>query len=106
MTIKISEKYWIEVDELNYTVKKKVFVEEKTDKEGKVSEGHYADRLVGYYNSFEKAIDGLLKHNMTDFSEDTVFSLHEYVNAVKKSNTELLESFKNAKKENERNGKD
>lgn len=94
MKIEISEKYWIDVDELNYTVKQMVWIDEYTDKQGKLIEGHYSERLVGYYNSFEKAIEGLLKHNMTDFSEDMVISLNDYVNAVKKANTELFDKFR------------
>ena len=93
MKIEISEKYWIDVDELNYTVKQKVWVDEYTDKQGKLIEGHYSERLVGYYNSFEKAIEGLIKHNMTDFSDDIVLSLQEFVNAVKKANMDLIRSF-------------
>lgn len=90
----ITENYWLDVDTMNYALRKRVLVPDYKDKNGKVVQEHYTEATVGYFSSFESAIAGMLKHNMSDLDADLVINIKDYAEMVVKENKELLEQFK------------
>ena len=88
--IKINEKYYIDADSKNYTLKEKTKV---TSKDGTESEGF---KELGYYATLESLFNGLLKTELRAFiTESDNASIETLLKKLKE-----LESFlKNKLKE-------
>lgn len=94
MIIKFTDKYYVEVDNLNWTLKTDELVPTYTDKKGKVIEEHIKTTTLGYYKNFEQTVEALIKYYQNEFTEDLQLSMKEYTECVDKANKMALESFK------------
>lgn len=90
MTITLLDGYYIDVDSLNYTLKRK---SRETKKDGTEYE---AERTIGYFGSLRKAVRAFLV--ISQQSEEVSLNLMGFVERVEESNkrtameiTELLE---------------
>ena len=85
VTIKLQNDYFIEIDELNATLKQKFT--------GKTKDGAAKEsvRTIGYFNKPVDAIERFVVLNRLDKMDGGVLSLDEYVNALKQADAEVKE---------------
>lgn len=87
--------YYIEVEPMCYTLKRKRMAKNKKGEEKEVETIH------GYHNSLEAALEKFLFLNHIDKNADAAVSLAEYVKLVEKSNKEAVRAILKALKEKE-----
>lgn len=83
--------YFIEVDEMNATLKQK-YIGEKKDGTKKDCE-----RTIGYYSKPIDALKRFVVLNRLDKMDGMSLSISEYVNALVKADTEVMEFLKTLK---------
>lgn len=83
MIIKIDEDFYIEKDDMNFTLKES---KHKKDKRGKD-----VSVLHGHFSTLGRAIE-YLTHLKVD-TEDTVVTLGEYIQAIKNERKSILEAI-------------
>lgn len=88
MQITLTNGYFIEVDERNYTLKQKYL--------GKTKEGEdrETERICGYYGKLDHAIEEFLKTNQLDRGDDQVMDMEEYAQFVSQVNKAAVETIK------------
>lgn len=83
--IELKNGYYIEVDEMNATLRQKYAGKTKTGEE------KTAERTIGYYNNVTNALERFVELNRLDKMDGMEIPLNEYVNALKKADTEVME---------------
>lgn len=79
VTIELINGYFIEVDELNHTLKQRYTGE---DKEGNPKD---AEKLIGYFRSVQDCLERVVRLIPLDELDGTVISLREYAEAAEKA---------------------
>lgn len=79
VTIELIDGYFIEVDELNHTLKQRY--------QGKTKDGEKksAERTIGYYPSIRACVERIVKLIPLDENDGKVISMREYVDEVEKA---------------------
>ena len=80
LTIELIDDYFIEVDELNHTLKQRYVGESK---DGMLKEG--CERTIGYYPNVQACLECLFKLVVLDEKDKTVISLKEYAERAEKA---------------------
>ena len=80
LTIELIENYFIEVDEMNHTLKKRYM---RTDK--KTGEKKLAEKTIGYYKNPQDCVERIVRLIPLDENDGTVISLREYAEAAEKA---------------------
>ncbi len=83
--IELRDGYFIEVDELNSTLKQRY---EGTKKTGEKKD---SKRVIGYYSTPTDALKRFVVLNRLDKMDGMELSLAEYLNALKKADTDVME---------------
>ena len=79
LTIELIKDYFIEVDELNHTLKKRYMGKTK-DGEEKPSE-----KIIGYYKNTQDCVERLVRLICLDENDGAVISMREYAEAAEKA---------------------
>lgn len=80
MKVTLLEGYFIDIDSLNYTLKKKSREQRKDGTE------YDSEKTIGYFGNLKGAVERFLQESQQD--ADVVVSLRGYVDRVEKSNRE------------------
>ena len=80
LTIELINDYFIEVDELNHTLKKRYM---GTDK--KTGEKKPAEKTIGYYKNPQDCLERIVRLIPLDENEGAVISMREYAEASEKA---------------------
>ena len=80
LTIELIKDYFIEVDELNHTLKKKYM---GTDK--KTGEKKPAEKIIGYYKNPQDCLERIVRLIPLDENDGAVISLREYAEQAEKA---------------------
>lgn len=83
--IELFNGYYIEIDDMNCTLRQRYIGEKKT------GEKKDAERTLGYFKTVTDAIERLFCLNRLDKTNDMELSLCEYINAIKKADSEVME---------------
>ena len=83
--IVLKDGYFIEVDEMNATLKQKYTGKSK---EGDEKE---CEKTIGYYSKPTDAMERFVVLNRTDKMDGTTLSISEYVSELKKADKEVME---------------
>lgn len=90
--IKLPNGYFIEIDDMNLTLKQKYTY---TDKNGDEKE---AVRTIGYYNPHGNGMEGAIKRYLTcnqiDLQSREAVEMSEYVKSIERINKEAVQAFK------------
>ena len=78
--IELIDDYFIEVDELNHTLKKKYMA---TDK--KTGEKKPAEKIIGYYKNTQDCVERFVRLVCLNEIQGTVISLREYAEQAEKA---------------------
>lgn len=78
--IELMNDYFIEVDELNHTLKKRYMA---TDQ--KTGEKKPAEKIIGYYKNTQDCVERFVRLVCLDEIEGTVISLREYAEQAEKA---------------------
>ena len=84
MQIKLSNGYFIEIDNLNHTLKQKYTGKNKNGEEVE------NERVLGYFSNLGNAIERYLLHKQSDGMEDVPLTFDEYLTHVKESNKKAV----------------
>ena len=100
MKIKLDQEFFIEVDSLNHTLKQKYKGETR---DGSSKE---AEKVIGYFQDVEQCVERYLDERQKLVSTDKAMTMREYVNLVKKSNSDAIKAIKSllGVKENDSEG--
>ena len=79
VTVELINDYFIEVDELNHTLKQRYVGE---DKKGNKK---YAERIIGYYPNVKSCLERVVRLIPLDENDSAVISLSEYAEAAEKA---------------------
>lgn len=79
VTIELKNDYFIEVDELNHTLKQRYTGE---DKDGNPKE---AERIIGYFSNVQQCVERVVRLIPLDENNGTVISLRDYAEAAEKA---------------------
>lgn len=99
--IELINDYFIEVDEMNHTLKQRYTGE---DKEGNKKEG--CERTIGYFKTVQDCVERLIRLVALDETDKTVISLREYAECAEKAfkrieewrnNNEIIQTTKRYK---------
>ena len=82
--IELFNGYYIEVDDMNCTLRQRYIGEKKT------GEKKDAERTLGYYKTVTDALERLFCLNRLDKMDGMELSLTEYINAIKKADSEVM----------------
>lgn len=93
MKIKLDKEFYIDIDDLNHTLKQKYM---RKSKDGEEKE---AERVIGYFSSVEACVEKYIDARQKLLTADKTASLREYVNLVKKSNNGAVKAIKQLIKE-------
>ncbi len=88
MIIKLSNGYFIEVDNVCHTLKQKYIGETKK------GEKKECERFIGYFSNLEHALEHYVKHYQSDFMADASMDLDTYLRCVKDSNIMAVKQIK------------
>ena len=80
LTIELINDYFIEVDELNHTLKKRYM---GTDK--KTGEKKPAEKIIGYYKNPQDCLERIVRLIPLDENDGAVISLREYAEQAEKA---------------------
>lgn len=83
--IELTNGYYIEVDDMNCTLKQRYIGEKKT------GEKKDAERTIGYYKTVTDALERLFCLNRLDKMDGMELSLTGYINAIEKADSEVME---------------
>ena len=89
--IELREGYFIEVDEMNATLKQRYTGKKKDGGEKK------SEKIIGYYSNPTDALERFVVLNRTDKMDGMELSIGEYVNELKKADKEVFEFLANRK---------
>ena len=87
--IELREGYFIEVDEMNATLKQRNTGKKKDGGEKE------SEKIIGYYSKPTDALERFVVLNRIDKMEGMELSIGEYVNELKKADKEVLEFLAN-----------
>ena len=87
--IELCNGYYIEVDAMNYTLKKRYEGERK-----ETGEKFDAEKVCGYFSGLDGALEKFVKLNQIDFLPHTGMDLGAYLELVVKSNEEAVRAIK------------
>ena len=93
MLIKLDKDFYIDIDDMNHTLKQKYM---RKSKDGEEKE---AERVLGYFPDVEACVEEYLDARQKLLTPDKAVTLREYVNLVKKSNNAAVKAIKQLKKE-------
>ena len=79
VTIEVIDGYFIEVDELNHTLKKRYKGE---DKQGNAKD---SEKIIGYFQSVPDCLERIVRLIPLDELDGTVISLREYAEAAERA---------------------
>ena len=88
MGIELSNGYYIEIDPMNFTLKKRY---KGTNKSGEEID---AEKVCGYFSDVDGAIEKFVKLNQIDYLPRTSISLDEYIEIMHKANEEAVRGIK------------
>lgn len=88
-TIELKNGYFIEVDDLNSTLKQRYLGKTKDGKDKEV------EKIIGYFNKPIDALERFLRLNRLDEMEGMKLSLDEYIKALKEADREVMEFLSN-----------
>lgn len=88
MLIKLDKEFYIDIDDMNHTLKQKYM---RKSKDGEERE---AERVIGYYPDVEACIEKYIDARQNLLTPDKSITLREYVNLVKKSNNAAVKAIK------------
>ena len=91
LTIELINDYFIEVDELNHTLKKRYM---GTDK--KTGEKKPAEKVIGYYKNVQDCLERIVRLIPLDENDGAVISMREYAEAAEKA-FKRVEEWRNEK---------
>ena len=83
--IELRDGYFIEVDEMNATLKQKYIGKDKNGNEKE------AEKIIGYYSKPTDAMERFVVLNRTDKMDGMELSIGEYADELKKADKEVLE---------------
>lgn len=86
VTIELINDYYIEVDELNHTLKQRYTGE---DKEGNKKEG--CERTIGFFPNVQACLERLFRLVALDETDKAVISLKEYAKCIDKAYLKIKE---------------
>lgn len=89
MKIKLDKGFYIDIDDLNHTLKQKYM---RKSKDGEEKE---AERVIGYFPDVEACVEKYIDARQKLLTADKTASLREYVKIIAKSNAKTLETIKN-----------
>lgn len=95
-TIELRNGYFIELDDMNSTLKKRYIGKNKDGVEKEMV------KTIGYYPKPIDAMERFICLNRLDEMDGTLLSISEYVNELKKADKEVMEFLKQM---DERNGR-
>ena len=84
MQINLINGYYIEIDEYNFTLKQKY---QGTTKDGESKE---YEKVCGYFNKLDGAVDKFIKLNQIDSMSKLSLDLREYVKKVNELNQKAV----------------
>ena len=79
-TIELINDYFIEVDELNHTLKKRYIGKDK-----KTGEEKPYEKIIGYYKSVQDCLERIVRLIPLDENEGAVISIREYAEQAEKA---------------------
>lgn len=79
VTIELVNGYFVEVDELNHTLKQRYIGE---DKEGNPKE---AERIIGYFSNVQQCVERVVRLIPLDENNGTVIFLRKYAESAEKA---------------------
>lgn len=79
VTIKLIDGYFIEVDELNHTLK------QRYQGETKDGEKKDAERIIGYFSNVKGCVERVVRLIPLDENDGKVISMREYAEAIEKA---------------------
>lgn len=82
--INIDEQYYIEVDELNWTL----HCLKPTDPNNKNAKNPFTDTVLGYYGNLKQCCDGYVRHRQLEVKYAN--NLDEYCELIEKHNKETI----------------
>ena len=82
--IELFNGYYIEIDDMNCTLRQRYIGETKA------GEKKDAERTIGYYKTVTDALERLFFLNRLDKMDGMELSLTEYINAIKKADSEVM----------------
>lgn len=97
--INLPNGYYIDVDELNYTLMRPCIVTGKKDKQQKES-----IERVGYYGRLEPALEAFLKCNQADLLNSQAVSIGEYAKLIDVINKTAVKTLKSLVEGNQQKG--
>ena len=89
MIIILNKGYFVDVDKLNYTLKKKVTMKKKA-----TGESYEGESIIGYYGDMEHLIENYMKLVHYDKNKTKVMEMKDYVESIDKSNKDALKGLK------------
>lgn len=90
--IKLNYGYYIEIDQLNYTLRQKYIGTKRT---GELKD---AVRTYGYYGDIRAAMKRYIELIQMDKLGEEIYSIEEYINIIEKINKDALISINDALK--------
>lgn len=86
-TINLTNGYFIEIDDLNHTLKQRY--------KGKTKDSKERDgvRTHGYYGNLNHALKAFVKLNQIDCMADTAVTMGEYVKRIEEINSEAVKGI-------------
>ena len=84
ITIKLRDGYFIEVDDMNATLKKKYMGKTKSGVEKE------AEKTIGYYPNVVDAVESYVVRNRIDKMDGMELSMDAYINELKKADTDMV----------------
>lgn len=88
MIIKLTNGFFIEIDEMNYTLKQN-FIGKGKDEKPKTSV-----RVIGYFSTMDGAIKRYITVNQTQLLLEEAMEMEQYVKSIEKINNDALRQFK------------
>lgn len=85
-TIELLEGYFVEVDELNHTLKHK-----KTVLDKKTGEKKEVERIIGYFPNVQACLERVVRLISLDENDGAVISLLEYAKSAEKAFNKVRE---------------
>lgn len=83
--IELTSGYYIEVDDMNCTLRQRYIGEKKT------GEKKDAERTLGYFKTVTDALERFICLSRLDKIDGMEISLTEYINVIKKADSEVME---------------
>ena len=91
--INLTNGYYIEIDGLNHTLKKKYIAERKDDKAK-----YQAEKVCGYYNNLAGAVEKFVRLNQIDLMKQEALEMEEYVKRIEEINKAAVQAIKSVLK--------